>query len=1038
MLCLTGVASPPSHPPLPKKPSLAPKPKGLAVTSPRNTLIEGDSIESITSTSSSDTITNDDSSPVTPEIQTSNPEASKPKGSPSRPTPRPRKTIKANGTPGEVAPSPRPRVLPKRNIPQQESDQSQPAEELSSSTLPNGNECNVVTNGTTSSPRERPNVPVRRLTLGSSDLTPKVCPRTSPKWSPVRAPLHRSSSSTSDYSASSSSVTDGESDTQQSFVSSDTKGAEQNDSSTGTKIETENRDANTSVPTHRPKPHISPKKPSLAMLSKRNTMCSIDSASFDKDNEKLRSENGKKATPQRPTFPPKRLSVIPVPQGSPSKPTVKSKPPAQQSTKVPKEDPPQVNGNKTEELSEVVPSSGEPSNNNKDITEKHSTLKSTTYEPTSPVSSGTKINQPVEEPKAPPILPRKTIPRNPIAPPRRAKSMSESDPNCELNTDVIRSDESNIETSCQQKSLERHTKLQSEGGERNGGKIGDDSDNSNNERSTFKRNRRAVKSCDQLAFDSMKSPKDKQKVSNGEVQQKPKPPRPPPPSKPQGLIHQASLQSPPPRPKPIRAKTIDMTSQAKEKVKTESSRTSKQNSPIRSKKLNQVICGSGETSEFRSSENEDPDTSDWEFIDLTPQQKQQIDKKGRGKIVTSESCEEVANQKPKNDAEIEPEHNDKLAPSKTSTNEQPDNVVSKIEETLIAKESEPETEKQPPGAAVSQLKLRKAQPPIPAQRNSIEGSPVHKPSSTSVLEERDVSSSNRNSQEISGRPLSQGSPVNGRSPHSSPKKTLKDRGRGSSPKRPSCAPPPPPPGAPKPNVATPLAQSPSPKIAPVQPKSPAPAELSQAPKPKRPAPPRPMAPPIKTSSNSRSNSPKPALPQNNDDGEEDQTNIYTEANAPNGEDGEESDTSSRDHDYELIPDPRRATLTRNTEPTSSSDGETRKDSSNRASGYIDDGLYLEPNQRGEEEELFENEYVYPEFMPANNIPVSPPTPPPNPELDLVFAPEHPPVEPKSRVSSVPRRKAPQKPKRTQSVRSDASYDSHSYFDMTGGSEHMER
>lgn len=1028
MFCLTGVASPPSHPPLPKKPSLAPKPKGLAVTSPRNTIIEGDSIESITSTSSSDTITNDDSSPVTPEIQTSNPEAPKPKGSPSRPTPKPRKTIKAYGTPGEVAPSPKPRVLPKRIIPQQESDQSQPAEESSSSTLPNGNDCNVVTNGTTtSSPRERPNVPVRRLTLGSADLTPKVCPRTSPKWSPVRAPLQRSSSSTSDYSASSSSVTDGEGD-------------EQNNSSTGPQIETDNRDANPSVPTHRPKPHISPKKPSLAMLSKRNTMSSIDNASFDKacfdkDNEKLPSENGKKATPQRPTFPPKRLAVIPVPQGSPSKPTVKSKPPAQQSTEVPKEDPPQINGNKTEDLSEVVPSSGEPSNNNslatKDITEKHSTLKSTNYEPSSPASSGTKINQPVGEPKAPPILPRKTIPRNPVAPPRRAKSMSESDPNCELNTDAIRSDESNIETSCQQKSPERHTKLQSEGEERNGGKIGDNSDNSNNERSTFKRNRRAVKSCDQLAFDSMKSPKDKRKVSNGEVQQKPKPPRPPPPSKPSGLIHQASLQSPPPRPKPIRAKTIDMTSQAKEKVKTESSRTSKQNSPIRSKKPIQVTC---------SSDNENPDTSDWEFIDLTPQEKQQIDEKGRGKIVTSGSCEEVANHKPKNDAEIEPEHKNRLTPSKTSTNEQPDKLASKSEETLIAKESEPETEKQPPGAAVSQLKLRKAQPPIPAQRNSIEGSPVHKPSSTSVLEERDISSSNRNSQEISGRPLSQGSPVNGRSPLSSPKKTLKDRGRGSSPKRPSCAPPPPPPGAPQPNVAAPRAQSPSPPKAPVQPKSPAPTELSPAPapKPKRPAPPRPMALPIKTSSNSRSNSPKPALPENNDAEEEDQTNIYTEANAPNGEDGEDSDTSSRDHDYELIPDPRRATLTRNTEPTSSSDGETRKDSSNRASGYIDDGLYLEPNQRGEEEELFENEYVYPEFMPANNIPVSPPTPPPNPELDLVFTPEHPPVEPKSRVSSVPRRKAPQKPKRTQSVRSDASYDSHSYFDMTSGSENMER
>nr|XP_054750868.1 serine/arginine repetitive matrix protein 1-like [Lytechinus pictus] len=1021
-IIFTGVASPPSHPPLPKKPSLAPKPKVLAVTSQHNTLIEGESIESICSSSSSDAITND-SSHVTQEIQVqaSTPETSKSTGNPSRPTPKPRKTINlnANGTPSEVAPSPRPRVLPKRNAPQRESEQSTPAEESSvssSSTFLNGNEKDV-TNSSPPNTQERPNTPVRRLTLGSSDFTPKVSPR-NPKWSPVRGPLQRSNSSTSDYSASSSTILDVDVDTKSDNLTPDTKANGQNISLTDTLIKTENKDedASSSVPTHRPKPNVSPKKPSLALLSKRKTMSSIGHISLDKDNEKLLSENGKKAVPQRPSLPPKRLSAIPIQNGSSSQLTGKSKSHAQE---LPKEDPPQSNGNKTQELSEDVSSSSESTNNNspatKESAEQNSTVKSTKCESTSATISGTNISKPAEDSKAPPILPRKAILRNPVAPPRRVKSMSESDPNSELSTDMKRNGGFNNERSCQQKSLESQTKLQSEGEEKT-------EDNSNTERSTLKRNRRAVKSCDPLAFENVKPFKDKPNVPNGEVQQKSKPPRPPPPSKPSGLIHQTSLQGPPPRPKPIRAKTIDVTSQVNENFKSTSNKTHNQNSPLRSKKIHQVTY-------------EKFDCSDWEIVDITPQQKQKIDEKGREKIISSEFFEDVAAQKSKSDAEIEPEL--KQSSSKKSNDEQlqQPKQLSKGEETILTKVSE--TENQPEGEAVSQLKLRKARPPVPAQRNSIEGSPVHKPSSTSVLEEKDVSFNDGNSQEINGRPLSQGSPINGRSPNSSPKKMLKDRGRGSSPRRPSC-PPPPPPGVPQPNVATPRAQSPSPKITPAQPKSPTPSELSPAIKPKRPAPPRPNAPPVKMSPNSRSNSPKPALPQNND-AEEDQTNIYSEANVNfqnRDDDDEDSETSSRDHDYELIPDPRR-TLTRNSEPTSCSDGETRKDSSSRASGYIDDGLYLEPNQR-EDEELNDNEYVYPEFMPANNIPISPPTPPPNPELDPVFTQEHPPVVPKNRLSSGARRKAPQKPKRSPSVQSDASFDSHSYYDMTGGMEHIER
>ena len=947
---------------------------------------------------------------------------------PLRPTPKPRKTINlkangSNGTPseGHVPPNPKPRV-PQKRVPSMQEPDSSPSAAESSPGMPNGNSCEVKgVNGVRPSPRERPCIPARRLTLDEGDLIPKASPRTSPPNSPKRSPVLRSKSAAPDThpggdTVAAGSSTKGESDKLRNAspqrhslpVTSDSSSSPNDCPPTsandvqgnGESVGKESTNEGSII--SRPKPSISPKKPNLAMVGKRKTVASAYNISVDRDAD-VKSDIAKKPPPQRPSLPPKRPPGSPSP-GSKPKGAIENTCKPKLNNQVPSSQTDQASCNKPDELSNNVPSRVKLTSENlqtEGIAETQNMASAVS--PDSPPA-----NSRTEYPKMPAFHPRRVSKWNPVAPPRRVQSMSESDPNSELSVEKLKSNNMGVpeggKDAINQDDLPKVEESRDGTGLMN--------DISEGERSTLKRNRRNIKSCDYLGYANMRAAKE-DKESNGELKNKPKPPRPPPPSKP---TFQPTTHVPPPRPKAMRAKTFD-SSTAAEMAKSEPKESQDQSMQTNAK-LN-TGGDSGTTESNKPTKDSTLDRSEWEFVDLTPEERRNINM-----TIKQGSAEQ-------NKAEDSQKFNSDVQYVNFGSNSQSgENEKGKLKSNSgqVAQDSKPAPAKKPEGEAVSQLKMRKTLPPTPSKRNSMESTSALLNKSANCLPGTAKEGSSHETP--SGRPLSQGSPINGRSPNTSPKKALRDRGRNSSPKRPSCPPPPPPPGTGSP-IATPPAVSASPaSVSSPPPKSysPVPSEpTSTTPtvKPKRPAPPRPNFPPDKGFALGRSSSPKPAA-----EAAEDQTNIYTEANSHINEDEEDSD-GDRDHEYELIPDPRKRTLPRE-KPPSSSDEETTKTNANRASGYFDDGTYLEPKKPDQEED--ENEYVYPEFKPGDNsainTPSSPPPLPPNPEhdQDQVFpSPDPSPLPSKSRRSSgtPPRRKAPKKPRRSHSIQSDVCYDSNS-------------
>ncbi|XP_071485239.1 uncharacterized protein, partial [Diadema antillarum] len=420
-----GISSPSAHPPLPKKPSLAPKPKGIASPSTGNNNVQ-ETADSVL-----------DNSPAAPAVPASEPQPPSRQvpssdGSVNRPTPKPRKTIiKSSTGSAEPSPSPRPRVPPKRILSTQSSDENR----LDEPHVPTSNGTsheNKAANGVAPVPRERPNVPVRRLTLGSSlDLPPTAPHRTSPGRSPVH-----SNSSVSDSRPKNDSVTDDRDEKADIAVHETSKTSEsQNVTLTSEPLcngpasasKSDTNTAQSTTPSQRPKPSVSPKKPSLASLQKSHATSPKNS---DRSISSQSPEHLKKPAPLRPALPPKRHSAMAGSSGSLSRVAIKGKPRKQQSAESAlSSDQPELNGNRSTELPDLVPSdtSTNSLSNSSEKFEKQSTPSSSDplYVNTDSVSRNESM------PKTPSVLSRKPAPQRelgPVAPPRRVKSMSESDP----------------------------------------------------------------------------------------------------------------------------------------------------------------------------------------------------------------------------------------------------------------------------------------------------------------------------------------------------------------------------------------------------------------------------------------------------------------------------------------------------------------------------------------------------------------------------------------------------------------------------------